>query len=476
MAEKSSLRDKLFHELDNAGLTDLADYIDQLKNDQEVRERIWAGRGFYQKQYDNETLNKVPNFRDIVYGPMPGSPIDLDKQFGKDWDKNFGNIGYNKIEYEAQKAGIDPKKLIKDMEQEALRRERYRIANEGAAAKVTKFVFPRGTEAVEQGRGPTFGEAALDVGQNLLYAIPWTRTLAPLANVPRLGRVGTILASKPSQVVIGNTTAPLISEAADAAYYDDPENPRSEFSWSDVGTGAVVNATTPWMIRGVLRGASRATSSNLLNAWSEMGLGETSPEMTKRILEELRVGAANAYKDKAKLTKYELDAVRKFMALSPEAQSVLEQNGSDLIRLAEQPGKTIEEKFNNLVGKGEPFLLDYDSKRMGANKGKPLSGVTPGAQKAFRELGLEETLNSKSAASLAGDEALKNFLTNKYGDYGYRGDPLQRIPFAGDYIAKENKKSKEDEELRKKEEALYKKYKDEEESLYKKWGVRFDGR
>jgi hypothetical protein len=465
MAEKSSLRDKIFHELDNAGMTELADAIDQLKSDQDVREYIWANRGFYQKKYDNETLNAVPNFRDMVYGSMPGSPIDLDKQFGKDWDKDFGNISYNKIEYEAQKAGLDPKKLIKDMEQEATRRERYRIANEGAAAKVTKFLFPRGTEAVEQGRSPEAGEVALDVGQNLLYAVPWTRALTPLANASKLGRVGTILASKPSQVVIGNTTAPLLSEVGDQAYYDDPENPRSEFSWGDVGTGAVVNATTPWMLRGVLRGASRATSSNLLRAWSEMGLGETSPEMTKRILEELRVGAANAYKDKAKLTKYQLDAVRKFMALSPEAQSVLEQNGSDLIRLAEQPGKTIEEKFSNLVGKGEPFMLDYDSRRMGTNKGKVLSGVTPKAQKTFKELGLEETLNAKSAASLAGDEALKNFLTNKYGDYGYRGDPLQRIPFAGDALAKENKKSKEEEELRKKEEALY-----------KKWGIRFDGR
>lgn len=466
MAQKSSLRDKLFQELYDAGLTDLADAVDQLKSDQDVREYIWANRGFYQKKYDNETLNEVPNFRDIVYGPMPGSPIDLDKQFGKDWDKNFGDISYNKIEYEAQKAGLDPKKLIKDMEQEATRRERYRIANEGAAAKVTKFIFPRSTEAVEQGRSPEPGEAALDVGQNLIYAVPWTRALTPLANASRLGKVGTVLASKPSQVVIGNTTAPLVSEAADAAYYDDPEKPRSEFSGMDVATGAVVNATTPWMLRGVLRGASRTTSSNLLKAWSEMGLGETSPEMTKRILEELRVGAANAYKDKAKMTKYELDAVRKFMALSPEAQSVLEKNGSDLIRLAEQPGKTIEEKFNNLVGKGEPFMLDYDSKQIGANKrGKPLAGVTPRAQKAFRELGLEETLNAKSAASLAGDESLKNYLTNKYGDYGYKGDPLQRIPFAGDYISKEHKKSKEEEELRKKE-----------EDLYKKWGIRFDGR
>ena len=256
---KKSFKETVQEELFKISEFDLADAIDQLKSDKDVREYIWANRAYFDKVIPADAMKDAPSFRGIVYGDPPETPLDLDKTFGKDWDKDFASIPYNKIEFVAEQKGLNPKELTKQMADIATQRERQRIAHgedEGgwfdspkAFARnlggATLSLFGRRQqEAIARGEEPTAKDYAGDIAENSMYAIPWGRALGAVGAVAKGSKVARALTGPVGQYVIGNATAPIAAEAYDAAVYDN-QNPRGEFSVGDVGTGIATNMAAP---------------------------------------------------------------------------------------------------------------------------------------------------------------------------------------------------------------------------------------
>lgn len=119
------------------------------------------------------------------------------------------------------------------------------------------FFTPRMNESVQRAETPyNVKDIALDLGENFLMAAPLGtagtatgRLAMKLAPEAIKGTAGK-LAGKAVRNIGFNSIVPVATEGLDAAAYDDPENPRSEFNWGDVATGTAVNIGTPLMIRG----------------------------------------------------------------------------------------------------------------------------------------------------------------------------------------------------------------------------------
>lgn len=123
------------------------------------------------------------------------------------------------------------------------------------------FFTPRMNESVQRAETPyNVKDIALDLGENALMAAPLGtagtatgRVAMKLAPEAIKGTAGK-LAGKAVRNIGFNSIVPVATEGLDAAAYDDPENPRSEFNWGDVATGTAVNIGTPLMIRGTAAG------------------------------------------------------------------------------------------------------------------------------------------------------------------------------------------------------------------------------
>lgn len=139
------------------------------------------------------------------------------------------------------------------------------IHNLGGA--VQNFFTPRVQESIQEGSYDGLGgfglpgslsdakDFALDVGQNVLESVPYSRLLG--AGAMRLtsklaGRAGQALdkSSAFTGKVMDAFATPLATEALDAAAYDDTEHEgRGDFSYLDVLFGGATNGAAPWMLK-----------------------------------------------------------------------------------------------------------------------------------------------------------------------------------------------------------------------------------
>lgn len=223
-------------ETQKAMLEGLYDKVDEASGDLEVRKALWANRDLTSRLFTIDDFKIMPKVGDIVMGPVPDGKVNLDKEFGKDWTSNYGNIPVTKIQFVADKHGLDWKQLSKEMEQTATAQARHDIAYNGAPGKLLSIFGRRQQEAIARGEDPSAKDYIGDIGENALYAVPWGRAI---------GATGKLGAA--AQFAVANSTAPVASETYDAAVYDN-ENPRGQFSIGDVGTGIATNMTAPYVL------------------------------------------------------------------------------------------------------------------------------------------------------------------------------------------------------------------------------------
>lgn len=437
-------------------LETLYNNIDKLDDDKDIQNLIWVNRELPLRMFTNEHFKVMPNIAGILTGNADTDTIDLDKDFGEDWYKEYEQIPVSKIQFIADKYGRNANDLINYMQKEAVNRRRQEIADDLLA----KLAAPRSTEAIQRGESPSNKDIAIDVAQNAAYAIPWAR--GAQAVTKGAGRLYKVLSNPFVQGTLSNVTAPLATEVADAATYDE-SNPRGNFNVGDVAAGAGVNLVGGSLIRGAGAGIHRIspTVGRYLNTF---GQGKTPSEVTDDLMKDyigwksfaaannpaISAEARNKAQQMKQLAKSDYD---KFIAISLKEKAPIWQIGR-------QEGKTFEEKLNKyLLSQDEyaPLLDEYIATDKSAAINKLLS--------AYDKLGLGRTelypgSEAKSAAKLLGQEALKNYVTNQFGSYkDEQGKALTRIPIIGLRLQKYfDDKAKEEAEQRKLEELMRKYY------------------
>jgi hypothetical protein len=447
---------------------DLSNAVSKLNSEQEVREFLWSARAAIQNRSNipyKRLAERAPTFTDVIYGEMPGSKIDYDKVFGKDWYNNFADIDYGKVQHVAMKAGQDPKKVLHEMAEEATRRQRNDIAHGGIDGKITTIVFPRATEAVEQGRSPEPTEVAMDVGQIGSYAVPYGGAIGRLASaIPKVAKFGkTVSAAK---AVASNVTPPVINEAMDAAYYDE-ENPRGEFDWGDVGGATAMNFGAPYASKRLvgmgLRKIGKPGAGKIVEEFGEGATaGEKSSEMLasqpKYVPQQQRLIGSSVLRNSG-------DQSSQMFRTNTRAWGQINKDHK-LYEIAAEDGKSLAEKYSKWLKRNNLPENTPIEQTLGWNTGNK-DFVSRDAAKLYDELGLGATENLKTAKDLAGEEAVKNLIINKWGDYGYEGDPIQFIPLGiGSHLHKKNLEDAAEEKKLKAAEELYKKWEKKIQEVY----------
>lgn len=415
-----AFKDKIIKELIDNEQYDLADVIDRIEDDVDVANYLSAGRGYYTKMYTTPDLEAMPEFRNALYSDLKTGEVDLNKEFGEDWYKNYEQIPSDQIKFVADKQGIAYDKLVKAMGEEATKQRRKDIAHDGATGTILAAFSPRQQEAIARGEEPSATDYALDVGQNVLYAAPWANVAKPFLRLN--------LAGKAVQGVAGNVATPFITEVADEIAYDD-YNPRGKFSPTDVATQAAVNVSTPMVLRGLLRGLGRATSGKASDFANKYENFATDRQTRNDVANELR-NLHNAALVKAEHAKSANNYANP--PLKTRADKLL-YSDKDVAK------KDILQKLNDYANeiefyKKNPTLAVKPSTTFTDEEVK-LIATDPELQKfIYMDVDYPQL---PSVSALAKEEAIKNYLTNQFGSYWYEEQsPWTRIPVAGQAINK----------------------------------------
>lgn len=413
-----AFKDKIIKELVDNEQYDLADRISDIETDVDVANYLSANRGYYSKMYTTPDLELMPEFRKALYSDLKTGIVDYDKEFGEDWYKHYEDIPSDQIKFVADKQGVSYKDLVHKMSEEATKRLRHDIVHDGTVGGfITRLAAPRSTEAIERGESPSVQDAVLDAGQNILYAMPWATSTAPI-----LARLGT--AGKVAQGVVGNALTPAIMETADYLTYDDPKNPRSEWNEGDVLTESMVNASTPWILRGLLKGAGRLTTgkgSELVNKWEQFGTQRpVREEMGQQLTEDMNKGF--------------LRDARNDVTKELGESTSLRRRADAAVYNAEEQKKinSILNKFDLYYNTKLPgYKLDFTPEELALIRKDPTLSKYLDIDKGFKDM--------PSRDQLKWEEEVKNYLTNEFGGQWYEEpsqSPWTRIPMAGPMIDK----------------------------------------
>lgn len=486
-----AFKQKILDELYKNNYKDLYNAVDKIDNDVDVANYLASNKSYFSKMFKTKDLELMPEFRKAIYSDVKSGRVDLDKEFGKGWDKNFANIPYDEIIFIADKQGVNPKELMNTMAKEATNRERKRIAHGGSWSDIIdkdKYISFRdnpiasnigGTalslfgrrqqEAIERGEDPSIKDYVGDIGEQGLYMVPWGRGIGA---VTKGGKIARILSGAAS-----NTVAPVATEVYDSQVYDDT-NPRGNFSVGDVAGGTAINLTAPWMLRGGLLGLGKlAGNRGPVKKWIEYANSPSTKEVADEINEPYTKGYRSS-KDPS-LTKAERDAARQMESLNASNPDAYAAYYNDVYHnIAQEPGATLQDKANNFLkrfnGKFKFILPDGNIvvtnstddllkklTQIGEEipfelKNNVLNKEIPTISEKFVEnwdkSPFSATEGLKSNKQLAAEEAVKNYLTNEYGSVGYKQQsPYTRIPFVGqqlDAYMKEKAKEEEEEKIK----------------------------
>ena len=464
-----ALKDKVLDELYKNNYRDLYNQIDQIDNDVDVANYINSSKNYFTQTMTNKDLEGMPTFSQALFGKLKTGKVDYDKEFGEDWYNKFEEIPYQEIQYVADKQGVNPKDLINKMGEEStkLRRQDISLGKDGdkldrAAGFLTNMVFPRGTEAVARGKEPSREDYIGDIGQNVLYATPWGGIARGLGATSKVG--GTLIRG-----VASNVTAPLATEVYDTAVYD-KDNPRGNFSVGDVAGGTATNIITPEILR---FGASRTGRYiPYFNKFNEFGSGQTPKEIAVGEFGKYRhVPIREADDPTVSVAKRSLAKEMKQLSESdPALYRVLTGNptkggipkGSRWAAIRDivgAKGKSIEEKANNylksrgfngtsyIAPDGRIFTADTPNELISilqqynvsvptdlmvhsVKPSHPYGPVSKTLMNYYDEFAASRAAEgAKTAGQIAGEESVKNYITNNTGDkFAEEGKIYTRIP------------------------------------------------
>lgn len=421
-----AFKDKILDELYKNNYAELYDIIDQIESDVDVANYIASGKGYYTKMLSNKDLEGMPEFRKTLYSDLKTGEVDLNKEFGDNWYNEFESIPSDQIKFVADKQGVSYGKLLNDMAKQATEKRRQDIAHEGVPGFLMSAFTPRRQEAIARGEEPSLTDTELDIAQNALYMAPWARVSAPLA---RLGSIGNAI-----QGIAGNAITPTVMETADAALYND-DNPRGEFKPGDVITETAVNMTAPWILRGSIMGAGKLATGkgrDLANKWMQYGTNRTTKEDVPDLLTELNNN------------QFVKDAVNFEAEKYPNTVSLIRR--ADAAAYNKEAAALRESVINKLDTyqqmpyTGEPKFTQEELK---------LIATDP----EIRKLVDIDILPTNQ--ELAGEEAVKNYLTNEFGSAWYDEEsPWTRVPVVGTRIDKYMKDKEKKEQSQAKRDSI----------------------
>lgn len=424
-------------------LEGLYNQVSKQESDTDVVNTVWANKDLPLRMFTEDEFSVMPGMKELMIGEPRTGEVNLEKSFGSDWKERFNEIPYNHIALVAEKNGVDPKLLLNTMRDEKIKSDRREIAHSGAPGLLMSVFGRRQQEAIERGESPSWKDKLGDIGEGALYAIPYGRAAAPIKNLVARRLTGGI-----ASVV----APPLASETMDAAMYDD-QNQRGNFSVGDVGSGIATNLIVPRVLRGAGRVGKVVGVDNRLATLAE---GQTAKELAEEQINKFVLPRNLA-------TKAERQAAAEFNKQSLNMKNVManEEARKNLVKLAGQKGNTLEEKAVSYMKskKVDPSTHFVD------RGGKIYEKLDPNQGAASKELyevydKIFDVEGAKTARELAGEEALKNLLSNKFGDqYAEENSVLGKVPIIGNVLQRKiNISDKEEKELQKRRE-IEEKYK-----------------
>lgn len=136
--------------------------------------------GFSNKEEDGKKIKAGEVFRDAYFGG------EKDKSVRNDWrvkiKKKYGDTAWESAKKVLQTAELD--KMDKDMV-----KARKDAVEDVPLHQLVGFFRPRMYNAALEGRDATFEENAADIGQSVLYAIPYGKAVSAIRALPQAGKV-----------------------------------------------------------------------------------------------------------------------------------------------------------------------------------------------------------------------------------------------------------------------------------------------
>ncbi len=437
----------------------------------------------------------------------------LDQRKEEYWPTN-PNLDDARIEAIAKANGITKQELYKRLQEETTKETRRQIAegettgdlSEKIGALALGLAFPRGIEAVKEGRDITGKDIGLDIGENLMYTMsPATRAgqlglralgkFAPAA-AEKAGAIGSKIAEKGvKNLTIGtglNAFAnPILFETADAILYD--EGPRANFSTTDALAGGITNLVVPKQIRsrymqagqigGVKGGRANTKTLEKIFGETEETATEKASKTFKEFANELEqklddrsqfewlaeqkggVGNIEAYLSPKQLQAYKsVTPIYENPTLNKASTEIAKIVGGEGVSIEDATTKYFsglsKEARNDIqnamrYSKNSPFrfvngefaptseLATAISNSSWAPVLQEGSFITETAKKAAEK----EAKKSATRQMLLGDAV--NWAANKYGDTE-QGGLLRLFPF---YDVEEKRKAEEEERQKEEEKA-----------------------
>lgn len=465
---------------------------EQIKDmsDKDVKEYIYNQRQFLKQMLPGKAIESIPDLQEYLtippnygvkntdYAKMFNDPDILDK---------MNELSYHDIDYIARKNGMSGKELLNDMTEAKIAKDRNLIAHGGRWRDVfdaDKYrawddnpiatniggmaltVFgPRQQEAIARGEDPTAKDYIGDVGEQLAYMAPVGRIAGPVAS-----KAGSVAAS-----IGSNTIVPTASEIYDTVVYDNANNPRSDFSFVDAAFGTGVNIAGPLGIKMLGNRIGRILDSkDITKRWGELAEGKSA----NQVIDEAEAVRNRIGRNRGKVTEpgsagdltpaYYKEAVNagelttakenQLMKSLSKEQGVTTPNQQALNAAIKDPSilnnenLTIYKKTGNVKYNSELTNVDKYSpaewttlvKAMknkektyfwhGQRKQVPdmkdiKAALNPDFVKKYQNSDYATSMFLKSDKELLEEDAIKNYLTNQFGNATY-GDENVSLPLA----------------------------------------------
>lgn len=454
---------------------------EQIKNmsDADIKEYIYNQRHYLNQMLPGKAIESIPDLQEYMtiqpnygvkntnYAKMFNDPDILDK---------LNEYSFRDIDYIARKNGMTGKELLKDLTDAKIAKDRNLVAHGGrwrdvldtdkynsltdnpitsnVGGSLLTLFGRRQQEAIARGEEPSKKDIAGDVGEGLLYAAPIGRIAQPISIPAKMAYSGVTAAA-----------VPHITELYDAAVYDDKNNPRSEYSEADALVGTGVNLVAPFAIRELGEGVGRMTNSpTITKIWGQLAEGKSADDVIKEAeAVRNRIGKNRSrieqpgtagdltpayYKEAATAGELTSSKENKLMKSLAKEQDVTTPNQQALNAAIKDPyilnndNITIYKKSGNV--KYNPELSNVDKyspaewatlvKAMnnkektylwhGQRKQVPdmkdiKAALNPEFVKNYQNSPYATSMFLKSSRELTGEDAIKNYLTNQFGNFTY---------------------------------------------------------
>ena len=432
---------------------------------------IQATEALLGKKTDNEMFNRLD---EEALVKMFGAK-DLKSMLNWDYDKHWTKIPYKDFIKMSEEAGLDPEAVVKSLAelQELHDREAIAEGYDPATGKVNipawlgsgfmGIMAPRTKEAIKMGRDPSMKDYVLDIGSNVVEAVPFTRGIGLMtkATKPAVRRALVSFG--------GASAAPLAEGVADAALYNDDENPyRSRFNLGNVALGTAINYGTPLALSGFAgrfgryqgeRGIGRRVQNALQGdpyidfLDRQQGIGSTTfggqklrDEVDESIMYNIIKDMDKA--DLKKLKKEQLEAYMQFLATHPEIADKRRDIITNLRISIEGKDPELAKRLSEIFETENPStltpttILGENADKYGLDKSGNLAYVEkPSSQRAglnkqfgrkssvekAEELSAEHNIPTAATEKSARDIWLDAYNAKKEagGDYGYPSRPTE---------------------------------------------------